>query len=52
MEFDYEAALRRQKFTESDVNELRKRVEDMENVPKNLSSKKVRMSIMASSATR
>lgn len=46
MEFEYKAALRRQNIAESDVDELRKRVEKLENVPKDLSSKKVRMSIM------
>lgn len=52
MEFDYKVALRRQNFTEYEVNELRKKAEKLENVPKNLSSKKVRMSIMAGSASR
>jgi hypothetical protein len=52
MEFDYKVALRRQNFTEHEVNELRKKAEKLENVPKNLSSKKVRMSIMAGNASR
>lgn len=45
MEYNYEAALTRQNFTESDVNELRAAIKKFKNVPKALSSKKVRKSI-------
>lgn len=41
LEYDYEEALKRQNFTEANVNELREAAEKYDNVPKNLSSKKV-----------
>lgn len=41
MEYNYEAALTRQNFTESDVNELRAAIKKFKNVPQALSSKKV-----------
>lgn len=41
LEFDYKKALKRQKFTEENVNELREKIKKFEIVPKKLSSKKV-----------
>lgn len=41
LEFDYKKALKRQKFTEENVNELREKIKKFEIVPRKLSSKKV-----------
>lgn len=41
-EFHYKKALKRQNFTEESVNELRELVKNNKNVPKNVTSKKVR----------
>lgn len=41
LEFDYKKALKRQKFTDKDVNELRDKIKSLDNVPRKLSSKKV-----------
>lgn len=41
LEFDYEEALKRQNFTEKDVDELRNKIESLDKVPKKLSDKKV-----------
>ncbi|CRL02024.1 CLUMA_CG015172, isoform A [Clunio marinus] len=41
MEFDYNKALKRQNLKDSEVEELRKSVKQIENVPKNLSSKRL-----------
>lgn len=41
-EFHYKKALKRQNFKEANVNELRELVKNNKNVPKSVSSKKVR----------
>lgn len=41
LEFNYKKALKRQKFTEENVNELREKIKKFDNIPKNLSPKKV-----------
>lgn len=41
MEFNYKKALKRQKFTEADIDELREKIKNLTNVPKSVSSKKV-----------
>lgn len=41
LEFHYKKALKRQKFTEADVDELREKVKKFESVPKSVGSKKV-----------
>lgn len=41
LEFNYKKALKRQNFTEENVKELREKIKKFENVPKNLSTKKV-----------
>lgn len=41
LEFHYKKALKKQNFTEENVNELREKIKKFENVPKNLSPKKV-----------
>ena len=41
LEFHYKKALKRQKFTEENVNELREKIKKFDNIPKNLSPKKV-----------
>lgn len=46
MEFNFKKALKSQGFLESEVNELREKVKKFENVPKKLSSKKVRKKIL------
>lgn len=42
MKYDYEAALMRTGFTDSDVNKLRAAIKKIDNVPKKLDSKRVR----------
>lgn len=41
LEYNYKKALKRQKLTDKNVNELREKIKTLENVPKNLSSRKV-----------
>lgn len=41
LEYNYKKALKRQKLTDKNVNELREKIKSLENVPKNLSSRKV-----------
>lgn len=41
MEFDFEEALKRNKFTKSDVQKLRVKIEKFSNVPSKISDKKV-----------
>lgn len=42
MKYNYEAALMRTGFTDSDVNKLRAAIKKIDNVPKKLDSKRVR----------
>lgn len=40
--FNYKRALKRQKFSDSDVTKLRDNLKNISNVPQNLSAKKVK----------
>lgn len=46
LEYNYEEALQRQKFSDSDVNELREKIKKFENVPKTLSARKVKQNLL------
>jgi hypothetical protein len=46
MEYDFKKSLKKLNLKESDVKELREKIKKLENVPKNLSLKKVRKFII------